>query len=116
MTSKTPTDAELDIEIDDKVVIFDSPTERLIHVHRGNIVANVRGEWTRPTILLAAQGQTPVFCHALIVKGTTSVVERPPGVHVVLAPDAEVTAFDADGHEIDLPQWALPTERSSRDD
>ena len=94
--------------LDDKTVVFDSPTERIVHVHRVNIVANIRGEWTRPTLLIAAEGQTPVFCHRVLVRGPSQIVERPPGVHIVLHDTTRVIALDAAGTPLPLPDWAHP--------
>ena len=96
------------MSFDDKKVVYESSTERIVHVHRNNIVANIEGEWTRPTILVAAEGQTPVFSHEVEVYGRMRVVERPPGVHMVVDDAATITARDAAGEEIDLPDWALP--------
>ena len=101
--------------LDDKTVHFDNSDERIVHIHRVNIVANIKGEWTRPTILVAAKGQTPVFCHEVLVKGPSRIVERPPGVHIVLEESTEVVPLDAEGKKIDLPPWAKPTENSISD-
>lgn len=98
-----------DDNIDDRKVVFDSETERVVHVHRRNIVANVKGEWTRPTLLVASKGQTPVFCHGVLVQGPSKIVERPPGVHTVLHPTTKVVALDASGAALPLPPWAEST-------
>lgn len=98
-------------EIDDKKVVFVSSHERIIHVHRTNIVNNVKGEWTRPTILIAAEGQTPVFCAEVHVRGDVRIVERPPGVHMVVDDAAVLTALDTDRNPIELPSWAHPSKR-----
>lgn len=95
---------------DDRAVHFEHPGERLIHVHRDNIVANIKGQWTRPTILLAAQGQTPVFAHGMLLRGPSKVVQRPPGVHMVVGEATPVVALDEHGSPIALPLWARPSE------
>lgn len=97
-----------DDDLDDRRVVFERPGERLIHVHRANIAQNVRTEWTRPTILVAAEGQTPVFAHRVLVRGPVQIVERPPGVHIVLGAATVVVALDRDGTPIPLPAWAEP--------
>lgn len=93
---------------EDRTVVFENATERLVHVHRANLAANNAGQWERPTILLAAEGQTPVFCCELVIHGSVRVVERPPGVHIVLENNAEAIASSRSGQVIGLPAWAQP--------
>lgn len=100
--------AELDDQapVDDKAVHFERPGERLVHVHRGNIVANIKHGWTRPTLLVAGEGHTPVFASRVLLRGPSQIVERPPGVHIVVDDATPIVALDAEGTPLPMPEWA----------
>lgn len=84
-------------------------TKRVVHVDVSALQANIADEaWTRPTLMIA-DPDVPFKCvrvHAVEVVGVVRFVERPPGVHACVDDAALLTAYDADGRPVDLPEWA----------
>lgn len=84
-------------------------TKRVVHVDRSNLEANnADGVWTRPTLMIADPDVVGkcVRVHAVEITGVVRFGERPPGVHAFVDDDALVSAYDAQGQPVELPEWA----------